>query len=191
MHNERLEFLGDGVLGCAIAQELYARFPDLPEGKLTRLRASLVREETLAELAGALRLADFLQRGEGEVASDPAPRASILADAVEALIGAVFMDGGYEAARQAVLLLFAPRLAELDPERPAKDAKTQLQELLQASRRPLPLYRVVSIEGAAHQQAFQVECRLADGPQATVGSGTSRQRAEQEAARAMLAKLAR
>ena len=191
MHNERLEFLGDGVLGCAIAQELYARFPDLPEGKLTRLRASLVREETLTELAGRLRLAAFLRRGEGEMASDPEPRASILADAVEALIGAVFLDGGYEAARRSVLLLFEPRIAELDPERPAKDAKTQLQELLQAAHRSLPQYRVVLVEGAAHQQAFHVECRLADAPEATVGRGTSRQRAEQEAARAMLAKLAR
>lgn len=191
VHNERLEFLGDGVLGCAIAQELYARFPDLPEGKLTRLRASLVREEALADVAVGLQLGEFLRRGEGEVASDPEPRASILADAVEALVGAVFLDAGYEAARKSVLHVFGPFIGALDAEQPAKDAKTQLQELLQARHRPLPQYRVVSVEGAAHQQAFQVECRLADGPQAAVGRGTSRQRAEQEAARAMLAKLAR
>jgi ribonuclease-3 len=191
VHNERLEFLGDGVLGCAIAQELYARFPHLPEGKLTRLRASLVREEALVDVAVGLQLGEFLRRGEGEVASDPEPRASILADAVEALVGAVFLDAGYEAARKSVLHVFGPFIGALDAEQPAKDAKTQLQELLQARHRPLPQYRVVSVEGAAHQQAFQVECRLADGPQTAVGRGTSRQRAEQEAARAMLAKLAR
>jgi len=190
-HNERLEFLGDGVLGCVIAEELYGRFPRLPEGKLTRLRASLVREETLAAVAAELGLAAFLRRGEGEVVDSPQPRPSILADAVEALIGAVFLDAGYEAARGTVLRLLRPHLAGLDPERPAKDAKTQLQELLQGAHRPLPEYTVVSVQGAAHRQAFEVECRLVDAPQATRGQGTSRQRAEQEAARAMLARLAR
>ncbi|HET7365700.1 MAG TPA: ribonuclease III, partial [Burkholderiales bacterium] len=150
-HNERLEFLGDGVLGCAIAEELYRRFPDLPEGKLTRLRASLVRAEALVELARELGLPALVRLGEGELSAAPEPRASILADALEALFGAVFVDGGYGAARDAVLLVFGERLARLDPERPAKDAKTELQEFLQAVHRALPVYRLASVRGAAHR----------------------------------------
>jgi ribonuclease-3 len=188
-HNERLEFLGDGVLGCAIAEELYARFPSLPEGKLTRLRASLVREEALVEIAGQLGLAGMLRRGEGELSGDAEPRPSILADAVEALVGAVFVDGGYSAARRTVLLAFKPLLDRLDPAQAGKDAKTQLQEIMQSGRRPLPQYRIVTIRGAAHRQSFEVECTLADEGLTTSGSGTSRQRAEQEAALAMLARL--
>src|SRR6185295_13742048 len=146
-HNERLEFLGDGVIGCVIAAELYQRFPQLSEGKLTRLRASLVREEALAELARELGLAPLLRLGEGEE-----PRPSILADALEALFGALYLDGGYAAARKAVAAAFAARLERLDPQMPAKDAKTQLQEQLQAERRPLPVYRIVEVKGAAHRQ---------------------------------------
>jgi ribonuclease-3 len=188
-NNERLEFLGDGVLGCAVAQELYARFPSLSEGKLTRLRASLVREEALAEVAGELGLARLLRLGEGELAAGAEPRPSILADALEAVLGAVFLDGGYEAARGAVLSLFGPLIERLDPERPAKDPKTQLQELLQAGRRQLPDYRVVSVQGAPHRQSFEVECLVPDAGLSATGSGTSRQRAEQQAALAMLEKL--
>ena len=176
------------MLGCAIAEELFARFPQLSEGKLTRLRASLVREETLAEAARDLGLAELLRLGEGEVAAAPEARPSILADALEAVLGAVFLDGGYGAARQAVLNVFARRLDRLDPERPAKDAKTQLQEMLQAARKPLPEYRVVSVAGQAHRQSFEVECSVAGGLTAR-GSGSSRQRAEQQAAAAMLEKL--
>jgi ribonuclease-3 len=172
------------VLGCAVAAELYERFPGLSEGKLTRLRASLVREETLAELARELGCGPLLRLGEGEE-----PRASILADAVEALFGALYIDGGYEAARRAVAGAFASRLERLDPQMPAKDAKTQLQERLQAARRPLPQYRIVEVHGAAHRQTFRIECRLEDTGQAAIGSGTSRQRAEQDAARAMLEKF--
>lgn len=188
-NNERLEFLGDGVLGCAVADELYQRFPRLTEGKLTRLRASLVREEALVEVAEAIGLARHLRLGEGELAASPDPRPSILADAVEALIGAVFLDGGYAAARQAVLEFFGPLIARLDPEQPAKDAKTRLQEILQASRQRLPVYRVVSVQGEAHRQSFEVECAVDELGLATTGTGTSRQRAEQQAARAMLDKL--
>jgi ribonuclease III len=188
-HNERLEFLGDGVLGCAIAEELYSRFPSLPEGKLTRLRASLVCEQALVEIAVDLAIAGMLRRGEGELSGDPQPRPSLLADAVEAVVGAVFVDGGYGAARRTVLRTFKPLLERLDPAQAAKDAKTQLQEILQSERRPLPQYRIVAIRGAAHRQSFEVECTLADRALATSGSGTSRQRAEQEAALAMLAKL--
>jgi len=188
-NNERLEFLGDGVLGCAVAEELYARFPQLPEGNLTRLRASLVREEALAEVAAGLGLAGFLRLGEGETSSAQAPRPSILADALEALVGAIFLDAGYDAARKAVLTAFGPLIERLDPERPAKDPKTLLQERLQAEHRPLPEYRVLSVKGAAHRQSFEVECLVPDTDLRSIGNGTSRQRAEQQAALAMLENL--
>jgi ribonuclease-3 len=175
------------VLGCAVAEELYARFPKLSEGKLTRLRASLVREEALAELARELGLASLMRLGEGEMVAAAEPRPSILADALEAVFGAIFIDGGYDAARKAVLAAFAQRFAALDPERAAKDAKTELQEKLQAARRPLPAYRVLSVHGAAHRQSFEVECAV--GELTARGNGSSRQRAEQEAARAMLEQL--
>jgi ribonuclease-3 len=175
------------VLGCAIAAELCARFPQLTEGKLTRLRAGLVRAEALGEIARELGLAPLVRLGEGELAAAPEPRPSILADALEAVFGAVFLDGGYEAARQAVLAAFRARLEGLDPHQAAKDPKTELQEMLQAAHRPLPSYRVVAVHGAAHQQAFDVECVVEH--LAAQGSGGSRQKAEQEAARAMLGKL--
>ncbi|MBW8907072.1 MAG: ribonuclease III [Betaproteobacteria bacterium] len=187
-HNERLEFLGDSLLGCVIAEELYRRFPQLSEGKLTRLRASLVRADALAELARELELAPLVRLGEGELAASAEPRPSILADALEALFGAVLLDGGYPAARDAVLAAFATRLERLDPERAAKDPKTELQEKLQAARRPLPVYRLVSVQGAAHRQWFEIECNA--GEESARGSGSSRQRAEQEAARALLERLA-
>jgi ribonuclease-3 len=182
-NNERLEFLGDGVLGCAVADELYARFPHLTEGKLTRLRASLVREEALAEVAERLGLAEHLRTGK--VAAQP----SLLADAVEALVGAVFLDGGYEAARKTVVAIFGAQLQALDPEQAANDAKTELQERLQAKRLKLPEYRVVAVQGEAHKQSFQVECRVVELDLAATGSGTSRQRAEQQAARRLLERL--
>jgi ribonuclease-3 len=188
-NNERLEFLGDGVLGCAVADELYARFPQLSEGKLTRLRASLVREETLAEVGKELGVDGFLRLGEGELAAGPEPRPSIVADALEAVLGAVFLDGGYAAARKAVLAAFGPHIDRLDPDRPAKDAKTRLQELLQARHRGLPQYRVVSVQGEAHKQSFEVECSVKGLDIKATGAGTSRQRAEQQAAKAMLEQL--
>ena len=186
---ERLEFLGDGVLGCAVAEELYARVPQLSEGKLTRLRASLVREEALAEVAQTLGIGEHLRLGEGELAAGPEVRPSILADAVEAVLGAVFLDGGYEAARKAVLAAFGPLIDRLDPELPAKDAKTRLQEILQAKRRRLPQYRVVSVQGEPHKQSFEVECYVSELDLRVTGVGTSRQRAEQQAAKAMLEKI--
>jgi len=182
-NNERLEFLGDGVLGCAVADELYARFPQLLEGKLTRLRASLVREESLAEAASRLSLAGEMRLEK--TAAQP----SLLADAVEAIVGAVFLDGGYEAARKTVVALFGPQFDALDAEQAAKDAKTELQERLQAKRLKLPEYRVVSVQGEAHRQSFQVECRVAALDLSATGSGTSRQRAEQQAARRLLEQL--
>lgn len=190
-HNERLEFLGDGVLGCVIAAELFARFPALPEGKLTRLRASLVREESLAELARAIDLAKFLRLGDAALGQSADVRPSILADALEALFGAAFVDGGYPAAQDAILAAFREALARLDPELPAKDPKTRLQEHLQGRKLRLPEYRVAATKGAAHRQTFEVECRVAELKLAATGSGTSRQRAEQEAAAALLALIAR
>jgi ribonuclease III len=175
------------VLDCAVAAELYERFPQLPEGSLTRLRAALVREEALAEVAREIGLAATIRLGEGELAASAEPRASILADALEALIGAVFLDGGYPAARDVVRLILGTRFEQLDPARPVKDAKTELQELLQAGRRPLPVYRVLSVQGAAHQQSFEIECVVGDVTAS--GTGRSRQKAEQEAARAMLDRL--
>jgi ribonuclease III len=188
-NNERLEFLGDGVLGCAVADELYGRFPQLSEGKLTRLRASLVREETLAQVGKELGLDAFVRLGEGELAAGPEPRPSILADALEAVLGAVFLDGGYAAARSVVLGAFGAHIDRLDPDRPAKDAKTRLQELLQARHRGLPQYRVVAVKGEAHKQSFEVECSVKGMDIKATGAGTSRQRAEQQAAKAMLERL--
>jgi ribonuclease-3 len=186
-HNERLEFLGDGVLDCVIAEELYERFGALSEGELTRLRASLVREAALAAVARAIGLSEFLRLGEGEVASGGAGRASTLADSLEAIYGAVFLDGGYEAARSAVRHTFGESLEQLDPSAPAKDAKTRLQELLQARKQKLPEYRVVATKGAAHKQVFEVECTA--GGESAAGSGASRRTAEQHAAEALLKKL--
>jgi ribonuclease-3 len=177
------------VLGCAVADELYTRFPSLPEGKLTRLRASLVREEALAEAARGMALGEFLRLGEGEAAAAHEVRPSILADALEAVFGALFLDGGYDAARKAMLATFGPLIEQLDPERPAKDAKTQLQELLQAQHRRLPEYHVVGVQGAAHRQSFQVECLVQELGLRATGTGSSRQRAEQDAATGLLKQL--
>jgi ribonuclease-3 len=169
------------VLGCAVADELYARFPQLPEGKLTQLRASLVREESLVEVARQLGIAESVRAGATPVS------ASILADAVEALFGAIFLDGGYPAARQAVVQAFGALLESIDPGKVEKDAKTRLQELMHARGKPLPEYRVVATHGAPHERSFEVECAV-EGLSST-GGGSSRQRAEQEAAKAMLDRL--
>jgi ribonuclease-3 len=186
-HNERLEFLGDGVLGCVIAEQLHGRFADLAEGDLTRLRANLVREEALAGLARMLDLPEALRLGDAELSAGRDRRPSILADALEAVFGAVFLDGGYEAARTVILRAYGAALSELDSRAAGKDAKTRLQELMQGQRRPLPEYRLLAVRGAAHEQTFEVECVLADKGLRAVGSGTSRQRAEQRAAEALLA----
>ena len=178
-HNERLEFLGDGVLGCVIAAALCERFPEVTEGQLTRLRASLVREEALASVAGELKLADFMNLGEVEAGSPSGVRPSILADALEALFGAIFLDGGYESARVAIVTAYAPLLAQLDPAESIKDAKTRLQELLQARKLHLPRYRVARLSGAPHEQEFEVECAIEELKLSSTGSGTSRQRSEE------------
>lgn len=188
-HNERLEFLGDGVLGCVVAEALLARFPRLSEGELSRMRASLVRKEALAAAAAGLGLAGHLRMGPGEGASGGARRPSILADALEALFGAVFLDGGYASARAAVLATLGDALAAADEHTTAKDPKTRLQEVLQARRHGLPSYQVVATHGAAHEQVFEVECSIEGLDLQARGSGASRRAAEQQAAEALLSRL--
>ena len=190
INNERLEFLGDAVLGLVIAEALFKRYPDASEGELSRLRASLVRKQTLAELARDLCLGDCLRLGSGELKSGGYRRDSILADALEAIFGAVYLDGGFAACAALIMSLYAERLERL-PARPlaVKDPKTRLQELLQGRRMELPEYRVVSVHGDAHAQVFEVECRSLQLGEATLGYGSSRRRAEQQAAQQMLALL--
>jgi len=182
-HNERLEFLGDAVLNCTVAALLYERFPHLAEGDLSRLRASLVNQETLSRIAASLELGARLRLGEGELKSGGARRPSILADALEAVVGAIFLDGGFEPAARAVGETFASLLLQLDPGTLGKDPKTQLQEYLQGRRLSLPQYNVVSVRGEAHEQQFQVECLVPELDIRTLGDGSSRRGAEQSAAR--------
>ena len=189
LNNERLEFLGDSVLNCSVARALYDAFPDLPEGSLSRLRANLVRQETLAEIAASLKLGDTLRLGEGELKSGGFRRPSILADALESLFGAVFLDAGFDAAQRVVRGLFDPLVAQIDPKASGKDPKTQLQEMLQSRRLPLPEYRLAGTEGEAHDQNFIVECVLVKPVLNTRGVGKSRRAAEQEAARQACAQL--
>lgn len=182
-HNERLEFLGDSILNCVIAQALYERFHAVREGDLSRLRANLVRQETLADIAQRLGLGEQLRLGEGELKSGGFRRPSILADGLEAVFGAVFIDGGFERARETVLRLYAPYLSNLDPLHSGKDAKTALQEYLQGRRLALPQYLLLATRGEAHAQEFEVECQIAELGISATGRGPSRRAAEQEAAR--------
>jgi ribonuclease-3 len=185
-NNERLEFLGDSVLNFIVAHQLYLRFLKLPEGDLSRLRAQLVKESTLSEIAFSLNLGDALKLGEGELKSAGWRRPSILADALEAIIGAVYSDGGFAAAEALVLKLYAEKLDTIDPKVIDKDAKSQLQEYLQGKKIDLPDYNVVSIEGEAHAQTFKMECVIEKLNITTVGEGTSRRIAEQQAAQLAL-----
>src|SRR4051812_43486273 len=182
-HNERLEFLGDSVLNCIIAAELYSRFSELREGELSRLRAHLVRQDSLHRTAQRLGLGTYLRLGEGELKSGGFARPSILADAVEALGGAIFLDGGFAPARATLMKLFSGELSELATGSFGKDPKTQLQELLQSRHIPLPKYAVVGTQGAEHDQRFEVECVIPSLSVRTRGGGASRRAAEQEAAR--------
>lgn len=181
-HYERLEFLGDSILGCVIAKYLYKEFPELSEGELSRLRSNLVKESTLVLFAQQLDLGTHLKLGEGELKSGGFRRPSILADAVEALFGAIFLDGGFTAAELAVLKLFVPYLAQVDMHTMGKDAKTLLQECLQGRRLALPKYSVLEMQGVAHEQVFQVECAIPALNIMTRGAGSSRRNAEQQAA---------
>jgi ribonuclease III len=188
-HNERLEFLGDSVLNLAVAHLLYERLSDLPEGDLSRVRANLVKQDTLHRLAVELGLADVLRLGEGEMRSGGQKRPSILADTLEAVIGAVYLDAGHAAADALVRRLF--QAVEINPrmQAAAKDPKTELQEWLQGRKMQLPQYRVVATLGAAHQQTFDVECEIAALGLAQRGIGGSRRAGEQAAAAAMLETL--
>jgi ribonuclease III, bacterial len=181
-HNERLEFLGDSVLNFVIASELYQRCPTAAEGELSRLRASLVNEETLAERACSLSLGDHLILGAGELKSGGKARDSILADALEAVFGAVYLDGGFEACCSTILALYRERLDSLPEGAQLKDPKTRLQEYLQSRKLPLPSYCVAEVVGEAHSQRFEVECRVPELNTVARGYGTSRRRAEQAAA---------
>lgn len=190
-HNERLEFLGDAVLGLAISSMLYERFEGSDEGDLTRVRAHLVREESLHRVALQLSLPEVIRLGEGEARGGGAQRTSILADAFEALVGAAFLDGGFNAAQIMVSGLFGELIATTDMVNWSKDAKTELQEWLQARRLPVPTYRIAATRGQAHAQTFDVECVVPALNLVEAGVGRSRRVAEQEAARRMLEALSR
>ena len=185
-HNERVEFLGDSVLNLAVAGLLYEQLSDLPEGDLSRVRANLVKQDTLHQLAVVLGLPDLLRLGEGEARSGGKNRPSMLADALEAVIGAVYLDAGYDKADQLVRRLFKD--VEVNPQMKAigKDPKTELQEWLQGRKMRLPVYKVVGTMGAAHQQTFEVECEITEFGRAERGIGISRRAGEQAAASAML-----
>lgn len=188
-NNERLEFLGDALVNLVIAEALYRQLPRAEEGALSRLRSSLVREETLAQLGREMPLGDNLRLGEGELRSGGWRRDSVLADTFEALVAAVYLDAGFEAARDTVLKLFAPLLLALPDPESLKDSKTRLQEWLQGQGRPLPSYALVSESGPPHRRVFLARCQLNDAAQSTEASGLSRRGAEQDAARNMLNNL--
>lgn len=190
-NNERLEFLGDAVLNLVVAEHLYRAFPEANEGDLSRLRARIVSSEPLAEVAAALALGDALRLGSGELKTGGFRRKSILADALEALCGAVYLDGGLEAARRVITVLFEPRIRALPPLDELKDAKTRLQEYLQSRGLPLPRYSVQRVEGDPHAQLFWVVCDVASLRLRGEGSGSSRRRAEQQAAEQVLSMLDR
>ncbi|MFA5371175.1 MAG: ribonuclease III [Sideroxydans sp.] len=183
-HNERLEFLGDSLLNCTVAKYLYDSYPDIAEGDLSRLRSNLVNQKTLATLAQQLQLGDHLLMGEGEVKGEGNRRPSILADALEALFGAVWLDADFSTAQKVVLGLYIPYLGGLDLRTLGKDPKTLLQEQLQGNKFPLPKYEVIAIKGEAHAQTFVVSCTIPKLSISTQGEGGSRRLAEQIAAAA-------
>ncbi|RTL58028.1 MAG: ribonuclease III [Rhodocyclaceae bacterium] len=185
-NNERLEFLGDSVLNCTIAALLFDKFPQTREGDLSRFRAGLVKQDTLASLAQQLNLGDALRLGEGELKSGGFRRPSILADALEAIFGAIYLDGGFDQAVKVITRLYQALVEDIDPKTSAKDAKTALQEYLQSKHYDLPRYRLKSSTGEAHAQTFEVECEVPELHITTLGQGASRRIAEQEAARQAL-----
>ncbi|RJX70500.1 ribonuclease III [Vibrio sinensis] len=188
-HNERLEFLGDSILSFVIADDLYHRFPKVNEGDMSRMRATLVRGNTLAELGREFDLGDYLKLGPGELKSGGFRRDSILADAVEAIIGAIYLDSDIEMARTIILSWYKTRLDAIKPGVSQKDPKTRLQEFLQGRRKPLPVYTVTNIKGEAHNQEFTVACEIAGVGSPVIGKGTSRRKAEQAAAETALEQL--
>jgi ribonuclease-3 len=186
-NNERLEFLGDALLNLVIAEYLFEHYPKASEGELSRLRASLVKGETLAELARSLKLGDWLNLGPGELKSGGFRRESILSDTMEAIFGAVYLDGGLVACRDLIVRLYRDWLVRLASASELKDPKTRLQEYLQARQQALPVYTVLEVRGEPHEQYFTVECAVADTR--AVAAGSSRRKAEQEAARQMLGQI--
>lgn len=188
-NNERLEFLGDSLLNFIIGEALFQRFPNAREGQLSRLRASLVKGTTLTKIAQSLELGPFLLLGPGELKSGGSRRDSILADGVEAVIGAIYLDGGLDACKERVLAWFGPRLENLTLDDTVKDNKTRLQEWLQAQKLPLPTYTILNVDGASHSQHFVVECVVPDAQMTFQGEGHSRRQAEQMAAGLMLTAL--
>jgi len=188
-HNERLEFIGDSVLNCVIALALFERFSDLPEGQLSRMRANLVSQPALHALAVRIDLPEHLRIGEGEEKSGGRDRPSILADALEAVFGAIMLDSGFDAAREVILRLYAQRLAAVNPREGGKDPKTRLQEYMQGRHLPLPSYAVERVDGEAHAQVFTVRCSVRDLGKEGIGTGSSRRAAEQQAAEAVLRQL--
>src|SRR5476649_338296 len=188
LHNERLEFLGDSILNCVVASILYERFVTIDEGDLSRLRANLVKQQSLYEIAQKLELSQFLRLGEGELKSGGFRRPSILADTLEALLGAIFLDTGFDAARDVIRAFYIPILDTVDPQTLGKDAKTLLQEFLQSKKISLPQYNVVATHGAAHSQEFEIECLVPKLNIQVYGRGGSRRAGEQAAAKLALVK---
>lgn len=186
LHNERLEFLGDSVLNCVVASLLFERYNKVDEGDLSRLRANLVKQQSLYEIAQRLELSQFLRLGEGELKSGGFRRPSILADTLEALFGAIFLDAGFNAARDVIRALYIPILDNVDPKTLGKDAKTLLQEYLQGKKLALPQYNVVATHGAAHNQEFEIECLVPKLDIQVFGTGGSRRAGEQAAAKLAL-----
>ncbi len=186
VHNERLEFLGDSVLNCVVASLLFERYNKIDEGDLSRLRANLVKQQSLYEIAQRLELSQFLRLGEGELKSGGFRRPSILADTLEALFGAIFLDAGFNAARDVIRALYIPILDNVDPKTLGKDAKTLLQEFLQGKKIALPQYNVVATHGAAHNQEFEIECLVPKLDIQVFGTGGSRRAGEQAAAKLAL-----
>ncbi len=183
VNNERLEFLGDGILNFIIAARLFEQYADMDEGDLSRLRASLVNKDSLADIARTLELGQYIELGSGELKSGGRRRDSILADAVEAILGAVYIDSGFDTCRELVLHLYAEKLQNIPDVEALKDPKTSLQELLQSRRYPLPAYTVLEVTGKAHNQMFKIECRIEDLDCITTAQGSSRRKAEQAAAK--------
>jgi ribonuclease III len=185
-NNERLEFLGDSIVNFIIAEALFQQFPHSQEGELSRWRATLINRDTLANLARSFDMGRHMHLGPGELKSGGNQRQSILSCAMEAVIGAIYLDGGFDAAKQCIMRWYEPLLKSLSKASDHKDPKTVLQEYLQALRKPLPTYQVEAVEGEAHQQMFVVSCKVNDITEKVIGKGTSRRRAEQEAAEKML-----
>lgn len=186
VHNERLEFLGDSVLNCVVASLLFEKYSKIDEGDLSRLRANLVKQQSLYEIAQRLELSQFLRLGEGELKSGGFRRPSILADTLEALFGAIYLDSGFDSAREVIRSMYVPILQTVDPKTLGKDAKTLLQEYLQGKKIPLPQYNVVATHGAAHNQEFEVECLVPKLDIQVFGTGGSRRAGEQAAAKCAL-----